>query len=239
MISNSVRAAALLLALTISGLPACAQGREPDTQRTTAASTPPLVGTVPADSVLARASRSRIKGSENAPVTLVEVSDFQCPFCAQFSQQTLARLDSAYIRTGKVKMLFINFPLPNHAQAWAASEAALCAGAQGQFWPMHDRIFAAQREWSGAADAAERFTGYAAALGLDRAAFRECVANDQVAPILVSDVMQATQGGVNGTPAFLLQAGEEQRPLAGAQPFEEFSRQIDELLAGAGNSAPR
>lgn len=238
MISNSVRAAVLLLALTISGLPACARGQEPDTRQATA-STQPSVGSVPADSVLARASRSRIKGSENAPVTLVEVSDFQCPFCAQFSQQTLTRLDSAYIRTGKVKMLFINFPLPNHAQAWAASEAALCAGAQGQFWPMHDRLFAAQREWSGAADAAERFTGYAAALGLDMAAFRECVANDRVAPILVSDVMQATQGGVNGTPAFLLQAGEEQRSLAGAQPFEEFSRQIDELLAGAGNSAPR
>ena len=217
-------AAALFLALAA---PACAQGGSAPEKGRPAAGTAAR-STANRDSLVARANESRLKGSEQAPVMLVEISDFQCPFCGEFARETYAKLDSAYIRTGKVRMLFVNLPLPNHAQAWPAAEAALCAGAQGEFWPMHDRIFATQREWSGQADAPQRFARFATELKLDGAAFRECMESDMMAPIITGDVMQAAQAGLTGTPSFILNGREA---LSGALPFEEFQKRIDAALA--------
>jgi len=210
---------------------ACAQQPAPSGRaaRATAA--------VPADvdSIVPRAQRSRSKGAENAPVTLVEVSDFQCPYCRQFAETTYKQLDSAYIRTGKVRLTFISFPLPNHAKAFGATEAAMCAGAQGKFWPMHDRLFATQREWGEAADATTRFDGFASALGLNMAAYRDCTANDRVATIIVNDIMDVSRSGINGTPAFVLNGS---KLLSGAIPFDQLRTEIDALLA-AGPAGPR
>ncbi|HEX2094186.1 MAG TPA: thioredoxin domain-containing protein, partial [Longimicrobiaceae bacterium] len=153
-----------------------------------------------------------------------------CPFCRRFTEEAYRQIDSAYIRPGKAKLLFINYPMPNHPEAWAASEAALCAGAQGSFWPMHDRLFTTQGEWSGKGNPAERFAGYARELRLDAAAYRRCVEEDQMAALIVNDVMQASGAGIQGTPTFILNG---QRAISGAQPFDEFRRAIDELLAGA------
>ena len=220
------RTATLLLLAAITA-PACAQQPEASAARPVATE-----ATVPLDSVLARASRSRSKGAESAPVTLVEISDFQCPYCREFAVQTLPALDSAYLSTGKVRMLFINMPLPMHTNAWAASEAALCAGAQGAFWPMHDRIFAGQQEWSNAPNPSEIFTGYAAALRLDTTAFQRCINEDQVAPILINDIMQVARNGISGTPAFVLNDTEM---LSGALPFSEFRTRIEAALAAPKN----
>lgn len=219
-----------VLAALVLVVPACAQEQE-------RASPPAAAVVANADSVLALAARSRTRGAPDAPVTIVEVSDFQCPFCRQFAAETHAALDSAYLQTGKARLVFISYPLPNHRQSWAASEAALCAGAQGAFWPMHDRLFATQGQWSGAADAGEQFTRLAGELRLDVGAFRRCVTNDEVAPIIVGDLLQATQAGVGGTPTFVLQrtAGTseaDQRVLVGAQSFAQVSEQLDALLAG-------
>lgn len=219
---NAFRGTSLLF-LALVTVPACAQQPQSQTARQSEGTV-----TVPLDSVVARASRSRSKGAENAPVSLVEISDFQCPFCREFAVQTLPALDSAYLRTGKVRMLFINMPLPMHSNAWAASEAALCAGAQGAFWPMHDRIFAGQQEWSSAPNPSELFTQYAAAIRLDTAAFQRCVQEDQVAPILINDIMQVAQNGISGTPAFVLNNSET---LSGALPFSEFRTKIEAALA--------
>jgi len=122
------------------------------------------------DSVLARSHRSREKGAASATLTVIEISDFQCPYCRQFYEQTYRAFDSAYVKTGKVRMTFIHFPLSIHSQAYPASKAAACAGAQGKFWEMHDRLFSTQREWSGQADATQRFARFAMDLGLDPAA---------------------------------------------------------------------
>lgn len=183
------------------------------------------------DSTLARADRGRSKGAERAQVTIIEVSDFQCPYCREFAGSTLAAVDSAYVRTGKARIIYINLPLSSHQQAYSAAEAAMCAGAQGKFWPMHDRLFATQREWSGQADAGARFERLAQALELDMAAYRDCTGNDRVAPIIVNDAMQAAQAGINGTPAFILNSPAGQRSLSGAVPFEQFAREMDALLA--------
>lgn len=223
-------AAGFLLALSV---PACAQspakqGEAPAGAAATAA--------VSLDSLQARASRARVKGSEQAPVTIVEVSDFQCPYCRQFTEEAYKQIDSAYIRTGKAKMVFISYPIPQHTEAWPATEAAYCAGAQDKFWPMHDRLFATQREWSGQGNPTERFARFAEELQLDMAAYRKCVDEDQVAPMIVNDVMQASSAGISGTPTFILNG---QRVVGGAAPFEEFRKNIEELLAGqAGTPQP-
>lgn len=225
MISNDAlrRALAAGIALTLAASGACARPPAPSSG---AAAAP-----VPADvdSVVPRADRGRTKGVEGAPLTLIEVSDFQCPFCRQWTETTYRQLDSAYIRTGKLRMVFINYPLPNHPRAYAASEAAMCAGAQGKFWPMHDRLFATQAEWSGMADAAGRFDAFATELGLDMAAFRDCTANDRVAQLIIGDALKAAGGGINGTPAFIINGT---RLMQGAVPFEQMKAELDAALAG-------
>jgi protein-disulfide isomerase len=180
------------------------------------------------DSVLARAQRAREKGAPGARVSVVEISDFQCPYCRQFFENTYRRFDSAYVKTGKVQMVYINLPLPMHTQAFSAAKAAMCAGAQGKFWEMHDRLFSTQREWSGQADAAQRFGRLAAELRLDPAAFRDCVDNDRTAPLILNDAMQATGAGVNGTPAFVVN---RTQMLNGALTYEQLSAAVDAALA--------
>jgi protein-disulfide isomerase len=122
-----------------------------------------------------------------------------------------------------------------HGQAFAAAKAASCAGAQGKFWEMHDRLFSTQREWNGQADAAQRFARYALELGVDAAAYRDCIENERTAPIILNDVMQAAGAGVNGTPAFVIN---NQRILNGAIPFADLSREIETALAAPRAPAP-
>src|SRR5215218_6343343 len=180
------------------------------------------------DSVIARSARGREKGAANA-VSVVEISDFQCPYCRQFYETTYHRFDSAYVKTGKVHMVYVHLPLPMHTQAYPAAEAAMCAGAQGKFWEMHDRLFGSQREWSGQADAAQRFARFALELNLDPAAYRDCVDNDRTAPLILNDAMQATGAGVNGTPAFIVNRSQM---LNGAISYEQLAAVVDAALSG-------
>ena len=216
---STLAAAVLLVSGTLSA--ACAQ--EPGAQ--TASDVSP-------DSVTARAERGRMKGADSAQVTIVEVSDFQCPYCRQFATTTYAQIDSAYVRTGRAKLVYINLPLSIHANAFPAAEAAMCAGAQGRFWEMHDRLFAAQRDWSARTDAVQRFERMAQELSLDMAAYRDCTANDRTAPIIVNDAMQAAGVGINGTPAFIINGPGGQRALSGAVSFEQFAGELNAVLAG-------
>ncbi len=210
----------LLLLVLAAAFPAAAQEARPEPLGTSGAA---------AEALLEAASRGRIKGDEDAPVTIIELSDFQCPFCREFFQTTYPALDSAYVRTGKVKLIYVNLPLPGHGRAWQAAEAAMCAGAQGSFWPMHDRLFAAQEEWSGAPEAGSVFASYARELGLDPAAFGFCTAEDLVAPLILGDVIQAASSGAGATPTFIIDG---RKVLSGAQPFSEFEQAIEEALEG-------
>jgi protein-disulfide isomerase len=168
-------------------------------------------------------------GSRGARVSVVEISDFQCPYCRQFYETTYHRFDSAYVKTGKVQMVYIHLPLPMHTQAYPAAEAAMCAGAQGKFWEMHDRLFATQREWGGQADAVQRFARLALELNLNAAQYRDCVDNDRTAPLILNDAMQASGAGVNGTPAFIVNRNQM---LNGAVTFEQLSATVDAALNG-------
>jgi protein-disulfide isomerase len=178
-----------------------------------------------------RAAMNRLKGQQSATVTVYEIADFQCPYCARFSTEVFPRIDSAYVKSGKVKWIFVNFPLPTHANAWPAAEAAMCAGGVGErFWPMHDRLFATQNDWAAAPNAGKLFEKYAQESGVAMDAYLSCVADDRMAPLLVRDLLNATNAGISGTPAFIVNS----EPLfAGYKTFEEWKDILDGALRKA------
>jgi protein-disulfide isomerase len=159
------------------------------------------------------------KGPAGAPVTLIEFSDFQCPFCARVTP-TLKKLEEAY--PDKLRIVFRDHPLLSlHKNAEIAAEAAACANEQGKFWEMHDRLFANQAKLE-AADLKQ----HAADLGLNAEAFNKCFDAAKYKADIQRDSEEASRLGLSGTPAFFING----RLLVGAQPYESFAQVIDEEL---------
>jgi protein-disulfide isomerase len=180
----------------------------------------------PQTRALKRAAESRMKGEQNAPVLVYEIADFQCPYCARFAVDVFPQLDSAYVKTGKVRWVFVNLPLPNHANAWLASEAALCAGAEaGRFWAMHDRLFGAPQEWTMLPDPAPVFARYAREAGVPPDAYQACVAGDRVSALILQDVLFGA--GVSGTPTFVIN---NQQTIVGMKSFKEWQEVLEAAL---------
>lgn len=185
--------------------------------------------------VAERAASGRIKGSADASVTVVEIADFQCPYCSRFAREVAPRIDSAYVKTGKVKWIYMNMPLPSHMNSWLAAEAAMCAGGVGnQFWAMHDKLFATQAEWAPLADPAPTFAKYAKQMGVAEASFNACIGTDKTAAIVVRDLLQAASAGVTGTPAFAINSDPV---FVGYRPFEEWRDLLDAALKKAATPA--
>jgi len=159
-----------------------------------------------------------VRGNPEAPVTVVEFSDFQCPYCAR-ARSTVKRIREVYGQN--VRWVFRHFPLGFHTSAPKAGEAAACAGDQGHFWEMHDRLFSDQSKL-GVAD----LKASAVAIGLDASAFNQCLDSGRHADLVASDTEAGSRYGVSATPAFFING----RPVIGAQPFEAFARVIDEEL---------
>jgi protein-disulfide isomerase len=160
-----------------------------------------------------------IKGPVGAPITIVEYSDYQCPFCARVNP-TLDRVMQTY--GDKVKIVFKDFPLPNHPEAPKASEAAHCAGEQGKYWELHDRLFANQQGLQ-----VPQIKQYATALDLDMNAFNQCLDSGKHASRVAENMKEGEALGVQSTPTLYVNG----RPVVGAQPFEFFKAIIDEELA--------
>jgi len=170
---------------------------------------------------------ARVRGDPNAPITIVEFSDFQCPFC-QRSHPVVKELLAKY--AGKVKVAYRDFPLRQiHPQADAAAEAARCAGEQGKFWQFHDRLFESNRSLDLAA-----FADHAAALGLDQPKFVDCLAADKFEAQIEQDLQDGTRAGVNGTPGFFINGV----MVTGAQPLAAFEKVVDEELAAIRQARP-
>lgn len=176
--------------------------------------------------LLRAAAESRSKGAESARVLVYEIADFQCPHCARFANDVFPRIDSAYVQPGRVQWVFVNLPMPSHLNAWVASEAALCAGAVAdRFWAMHDRLFAGVSAWGPAAEPAAIFAAYAAEAGVPLDAYRACVANDRVAPLILQDVIFGSR--VTGTPTFIV---DNETTVVGVKTFEEWREILDAAL---------
>ncbi|MFQ5573881.1 MAG: DsbA family protein [Nitrosopumilaceae archaeon] len=174
------------------------------------------------------------KGNPDAPVTVVEFSDFQCPFCSRFFTQTLPALQENYIDTGKIKLVYKDLPLDNlHPNARPAHIAAECADEQGKFWEYHDVLFEKQSEWNrlSSADLSSQLNQYATSMGLESASFDSCLSSQSMADEVNADFLQATQYGATGTPTFFI--GNEKDgfiKLVGAQPYAAFQAAIDNQL---------
>jgi predicted DsbA family dithiol-disulfide isomerase len=165
-----------------------------------------------------------LRGNLEAPVTIVEFSDFQCPYCVR-ARPTVNRVRKVY--GDQVRFAFRHFPLAFHEQAQKAGEAAACAGDQDRFWEMHDRLWESPGKL-GVPDLKE----HAAALGLDADAFGQCLDSGRHAALVQNDTQAGASLGVSGTPAFFING----RPVVGAQPFEAFAEVINEELERAGPS---
>lgn len=176
-------------------------------------------------------SQRPILGKADAPVTIVEFTDFQCPFCEQYFTQTHPQLLKEFVDTGKVKYIIKNFPLTTiHPQALPAAEAAECAGDQDKYWEMHDKLFGSQSEWAGQANAVDTFKKYAADLSLDKDKFNTCLDSGQFRSEIETDQKEGIAAGVTGTPAFFINGV----LLSGAQPLQAFEQAINEQLSKAG-----
>ncbi len=162
------------------------------------------------------------RGPADAPITIVEFSEYQCPFCGRVTP-TLKQIEEKY--PGKVRLVFKDFPLPNHAQAPKAAEAAHCAGEQGKYWQLHDRLFANQQQLQ-----VPELKAHAKAVGLDQAAFDQCLDSGKHAAIVQTDVDLGSEMGVQSTPTLYING----RVVTGAQPLGVFTTIIDEELARRG-----
>jgi len=145
-----------------------------------------------------------VLGQASAPVTWIEISDYQCPYCEKLASDASKNVKSNYVSAGKVKMYFRDFPLSFHANAEDAALAARCANDGGKFWEMHDKLFATQSTWSSATNFQTVAEGYATELGLDSSTFSSCLSSGKYSSALSSDMSDASSLGVSGTPAVFL-----------------------------------
>jgi protein-disulfide isomerase len=161
------------------------------------ASRPSISVSVPLDSLPSR-------GDADAPVTVIEFADFQCPACGAFAATIEPGLVKDYVDTGKVRFVYHDFPLRQHANAIPAAEAARCAADQGAFWPYHDLLYAKQAEWENSAQPLVQFGAFAEQLKLDRSAFDTCFNSHAHQATIQRLYLAASQGGVNQTPTFAI-----------------------------------
>jgi protein-disulfide isomerase len=173
------------------------------------------------------------KGDRNAKLVLIEFTDYQCPFCARHARETMPQLDTEYIATGKLRYVVVDFPLASiHPAAPKAAEAGHCAGEQGKYWEMHDRLFANHRNLAPA-----DLAGHAQALALDPGKFKECLDSGRHGARVQNGLAAGQNVGVRATPTFLLGIVEADgstvktvQIIRGAQPLPTFRSAIDKAL---------
>jgi protein-disulfide isomerase len=172
-------------------------------------------------------------GSSSAPVTLVEISDYHCPFCRRHIQQTQPQIYADYLKTGKVRHVFVHYPIDQlHPDAYKSHEAAMCAAEQGKFWEYHAKLFEAPIK------AREELIALGGTVGLNVAAFRSCVESGKHAAEVKKSVERYQSLGVSGTPMFLVGPTptgsapfKAQKAISGAVPFPTFKQAIENALA--------
>lgn len=175
-----------------------------------------------------------VRGNPDAPITIIEFSDFQCPFCARFHVQTLPSILEEYIDTGKVNLVYRDFPIQSiHPNALPAAVAAECANEQGKYWQYHDTLFERQNSWSklDTGSVISTFSQYATDIGLEQQQFDSCLGSGKYLQEVQQDLNDGRTYDITGTPGFFI--GNEDIgfvKIDGAQPFESFKKVIDSQL---------
>ena len=192
-----------------------------DVQNEPAQSTPTEPGGTDTVDMVSLMDDDAIEGDPDAPVTIIEWSDYECPYCGRFYSQTYGQILKNYIETGKVKFVYRDFPLSFHAQAQKAAEAAECAGEQGKYYDMYNLLFA-----KGVAGGVSSFKQYAVDLGLNTEEFNKCLDAGAMADEIAKDFQDGQSVGITGTPGFLING----QLVVGAQPYSVFEKIIEEAL---------
>lgn len=169
---------------------------------------------------------ARAKGVATAPVTVYEMSDFQCPFCRRHALETFPALKTDYVDSGKVRWVFINFPLTSiHPNAAAAAEFSMCAARQGKFWPVHDLLFKYQATWAPLKEPGPFLITLADSVGMARDSMVTCLQSAETRREVAADAAGAERSGAGSTPTFYIEGG----LLVGAQPAAVFRRVLDSI----------
>jgi protein-disulfide isomerase len=179
------------------------------------------------------------QGEVNAPLTLVEMTDFECPFCSRHAIKVIPEIIRNYVSTGKLRYVVRDFPLQFHKKAKKAAEAAHCAGNQGKYWEMHKLLFANAK-----ALGIEQLTGYAAQLALDTDAFTACLESEEFAEKILASQAEGSKAGVTGTPTTFLGWTQTDgkvkitKRITGAQPYQIFQQAIEGMLSSRDVNTP-
>jgi protein-disulfide isomerase len=176
--------------------------------------------------LISKADKGRLMGRDSGTIWLVMISDFQCPYCKVWHDSSMAAVKRDYIDAGKVRMAYLNLPLPQHAHAREEAEAALCASAQNKFWPYSEALFHDQDMLSKRADVKPYLDSLARANAVEMTEFARCRKTNAIASLIESDMAQARRAGVRSTPSFLI----GQFLVEGAAPYKDFRRAIDTAI---------
>jgi protein-disulfide isomerase len=186
----------------------------------------PATAPTPTDTTDPALLAARTRGSPDAPITVLEVADFQCPACRVFWQETLPLLKREYVDAGKVRMLFVNLPLVSiHPNAAAAHEFAMCAAAQDRFWQVHDMLYDQQPVWARLDDPSPYFYSVATATGLDGDSLAACLNGGGMRDLIMREAESVVRAGVQSTPSFVIDGA----LLAGAAPIEVWRPILDSI----------
>lgn len=166
-----------------------------------------------------------VLGDQNAPVTIIEYGDFQCPFCGKFFKDTESVLREKYIKTGKVKFIYRDFAFLGPESTWA-SNAARCAGEQNKFWQYHDHLYGNQRGENQGTFSKDNLKNFASTIGLDRVKFDSCLDSEKYNDLIQKETKEGGEAGVQGTPASFINGA----LYAGALPVASFTKIIDDEL---------
>jgi protein-disulfide isomerase len=190
----------------------------------------PAASAAPHDSTTDRADRGRILGDSAAPLWVIMASDFQCPFCKQWHDTEFQKIVNSYVKTGRVRLAYLNLPLSIHRHAIEAAEAAMCASVQNKFWQMHDALFATQHDWESLTDPSPKFESLAKATGVDMTAWGACMEKHSVLPLVQADRERVEAARVNSTPTFFV--GDQVLPGADAKLAEAIDAALAKMQTG-------
>lgn len=217
---------AVLLAMVAAGCPARHAANRPGREDAPPPREPAVAPAISdTDQAASRAARSL--GPAGASVTVYEMSDFQCPFCRRHALVTLPELEREYINTGRIRYVFVNYPITEiHPNAVPAAEIGLCSARQSRFWEVHHLLFERQDAWAPLADPEAALLGIADSAGVDRAALLACLAEPGVRQAVEFEARGSARTGANATPSFYIEGG----LLIGAQPIDVWRPILDSIL---------
>ncbi|MEM7414525.1 MAG: thioredoxin domain-containing protein [Gemmatimonadota bacterium] len=195
----------------------------------------PVELTVESNEELAQLAQGVELGDPDAPVTIIEFGDYQCPGCGAFAMNVKPTIDGTLVESGQAKFVFYDWPIVSiHPNAFLAARAARCSNDQGKYWEYHEALFRNQTRWSTASMPSSAFEDYASELGLDEGSFSSCLNSDRHAEVVTANMELGSRMGVGSTPTVLINAGGQTRRMNSVD-FQSIQQAITDMTAAGSN----